>query len=205
MREDKVSVPISFEAPRRRVLVWLSSFAMGAGLLASYGTLAAYLGRFLFPARPLDRGWMFVTEVSGMRPEESLIYRTPTGSPVSVTRRSRGAMAEDFVALSSTCPHLGCQVSWESQNNRFFCPCHNGVFDRSGKAVEGPPADAGQSLLKYPLRVVDGMLFIQVPLEQLAGDESGRLEIPGSRLSPPGPGHDPCLYPPVQKDTGRRA
>jgi cytochrome b6-f complex iron-sulfur subunit len=146
---------------------------MGAGLLASYGTLAAFIARFLYPARPPEQGWMFVTDVAGMPPGGSLVYRTPTGSPVSVTRQGSGATPEDFVALSSTCPHLGCQVHWESQNDRFFCPCHNGVFDPSGKATEGPPADVGQSLLQYPLRVSDGMLFIQVPVDQLADGKNG--------------------------------
>jgi Rieske Fe-S protein len=164
------------EMPRRRLLVWLSTFAMGAGLLASYGTLAAFLGRFLYPARPAEQGWMFVIEVAGMQPGGSLVYRTPTGSPVSVTRQGTGSEPSDFVALSSTCPHLGCQVHWESQNSRFFCPCHNGVFDPSGKATEGPPADVGQSLLEYPLQVSDGMLFIRVPVEQLAGGGSGWVE-----------------------------
>jgi nitrite reductase/ring-hydroxylating ferredoxin subunit len=166
--------------PRRSFLVWLSSFAMGAGLLASYGTLAAYLGRFLLPSHPAEQGWMFVTEVASMPAGGSLVYRTPMGSPVSVTRQGAGSGPSDFVALSSTCPHLGCQVNWESQNNRFFCPCHNGTFDASGKAVEGPPAEAGQALLQYPMRISKGMLFIQVPIGQLA-DGGGHLEQIGGR------------------------
>ena len=213
MSRDEVTKPIDAASademegePRRKLLTWLSSFGMIAGLVAAYGTLGGYLGRFLYPARPSDRRWMFVAELAGMRQGQSLVYKTPAGAPVNVTRRGNAAEADAFVALSSTCPHLGCQVSWESQNNRFFCPCHNGVFDPVGKATEGPPAEAGQSLLQYPLRVADGMLFIQVPLEQLADEgESGTVERPARRpaasgdwlaqAAPPGPGHDPCLYP----------
>ena len=40
----------------------------------------------------------------------------------------------------------------------------------SGPA-DGPPADAGQSLVKYPLRVDNGLLFIEVPLEGLTSPE----------------------------------
>src|SRR5581483_12162739 len=31
-------------------------------------------------------------------------------------------------ALSSTCTHLGCRVSFDPQSKLFRCPCHGGVF-----------------------------------------------------------------------------
>jgi Rieske Fe-S protein len=55
-------------------------------------------------------------------------------------------------------------VHWEAQNDRFFCPCHNGAFDRQGNATAGPPAAAGQALLRFPLRLENGLLFIEVPI-----------------------------------------
>lgn len=42
-------------------------------------------------------------------------------------------------ALSATCTHLGCQVHWEADKKRFRCPCHGGVYDASGRVLEGPP------------------------------------------------------------------
>ena len=42
-------------------------------------------------------------------------------------------------ALSATCTHLGCQVQWDGEGRKFRCPCHGGVYDASGKVVEGPP------------------------------------------------------------------
>ncbi|MBI4577262.1 MAG: Rieske 2Fe-2S domain-containing protein, partial [Planctomycetes bacterium] len=85
----------------------------------------------------------------------------------------RGAV-EDFLALSSTCPHLGCRVHWEVQNRRFFCPCHNGSFDAAGRATGGPPAEAGQSLPRYALRLEGGLLFIELPVETPSGGSRGR-------------------------------
>jgi phenylpropionate dioxygenase-like ring-hydroxylating dioxygenase large terminal subunit len=82
-------------------------------------------------------------------------------------------------------------VHWEAQNNRFFCPCHNGVFTPEGKATSGPPADAGQSLFRFPLKVENDLLFIEVSTDKLAALQGGELQAPGG---PPGPGHDPCLY-----------
>jgi Rieske Fe-S protein len=154
-------------APGRRD--FLATAAMTSGLVAAYGTFAAYAGRFLFPARPTPTAWLFVKDVRSLRPGDSLVYRTPSGATVAVARVGERGTDDDFLALSSTCPHLGCQVHWESANRRFFCPCHNGVFDPSGKAISGPPADAGESLLRYPLKVEGGLLYIRVPVEGPSG------------------------------------
>lgn len=45
----------------------------------------------------------------------------------------------DYIAMSNICTHLGCRVRWISEQGEFFCPCHNGVFDKDGKVVSGPP------------------------------------------------------------------
>jgi Rieske Fe-S protein len=150
---------------RRSFLSRLLGVAMAAGLAAAYGTLAAVMARFLYPAKPTTRRWMFVTNVGGLQEGDSFVYHTPAGAPVNITRLGSGGAAEGFVALSSRCPHLGCQVHWQAQNNRFFCPCHNGIFDPSGVAVAGPPAEAGQSLPQFPLKVEHDLLYIEVPLE----------------------------------------
>jgi Rieske Fe-S protein len=153
---------------RRAVLAKASTLAMAGGLVAGYGTAAALAGRYLYPAKPPAQRWLYVSTVRRLDPGSSILFRTPRGETVTVARQSEGETADDFVALSSTCPHLGCQVHWEQQNTRFFCPCHNGAFDASGKATAGPPADAGQDLPEFPLRVVKGLLYIRVPVEHLA-------------------------------------
>ncbi|MFN3484588.1 MAG: Rieske 2Fe-2S domain-containing protein, partial [Planctomycetota bacterium] len=114
---------------------------MAGGLVAGYGAFGAMAARFLFPARPALRGWVYVSDVRSFPVGASMVFRTPEGAPVAVARRGNTGTVDDFLALSSTCPHLGCQVHWEPHHNRFFCPCHNGVFDPSGRAV--PPAEAG--------------------------------------------------------------
>lgn len=138
--------------------------AMTGGLVASYGGLAVMAGRFLYPTGDHSVGWCFVSVVDELKPGESMTFIAPSGEKAVVARQSEGTTAEDFIALSSVCPHLGCQVHWEPHNNRFFCPCHNGVFDPKGIALEGPPAQAKQELKQYPLKVEDGLLFIEAPL-----------------------------------------
>lgn len=49
--------------------------------------------------------------------------------------------AEDnsFLALSASCTHRGCEVSWDGGGREFVCPCHSGRFDAQGKRTGGPP------------------------------------------------------------------
>ena len=163
-----MSEPVPESPERRSILV---SACMACGLAASYGTFAAMSGRFLYPAKDAPKAWLFVADVRSVKPGASFVYRTSGGAPVAVARRGESGTVDDFIALSSTCPHLGCQVHWQGAQNRFFCPCHNGAFDLSGKATAGPPADAGQSLLRYPLKVEGGLLYIEIPVETLSGGE----------------------------------
>jgi len=177
---------------RRQFLRKASRAAMTAGLVGGYGGFAAVAARYLYPARTGEAMWQFVSETRGIAVGEAIRYRGPSGETINITRMGRRGTADDFIALSSTCPHLGCQVRWEAQNDRFFCPCHNGTFDRSGKATGGPPGEAGQSLPRYELKVERGNLHIAVPPPRFA-----RATRPGGRVEaddgPSGPGHDPCL------------
>jgi nitrite reductase/ring-hydroxylating ferredoxin subunit len=153
----------------RRGMLWLTSRTlMGAGLAGGYG-LFAWIGvRFMLPARGDRVHRLFVSQLDRVGVGSTLLYMTPDGRTVNITRRAAAGGVDDFVALSSTCPHLGCQVRWEGQNDRYFCPCHNGTFDASGKATGGPPGDAGLALPRYALAAEAGLLYILVPAEQLS-------------------------------------
>jgi Rieske Fe-S protein len=152
---------------RRTALSLVSSAVMACGLAGGYGAFAAIAGRFLYPSHARKMAWVFVGEATSIKVNDVFHFQTPIGQQVTITRRKNEGKAEDFLALSPTCPHLGCQVHWEEQNNRFFCPCHNGAFDPAGKATAGPPADGGQSLPTFPLRLDNGLVFIEVPVEVL--------------------------------------
>lgn len=64
-----------------------------------------------------------------------------------------------YVAMSNICTHLGCHIRWIAEQNHFFCPCHNGVFDSSGNVVSGPPP---RPLTRYDVKVDNGELFVLV-------------------------------------------
>jgi Rieske Fe-S protein len=185
------------EDPDRRGFIKNASrVAMTAGVVGGYGGFAAIAGRYLYPSRTGDVMWQFVSEVGGIDVGEAIRYRGPSGETINITRMARDGGSDDFIALSSTCPHLGCQVRWEAQNDRFFCPCHNGVFDPNGVATAGPPGEAGQSLPRYELKVENGLLHIAVPPPQFAeadGEPRRQAGIIEGEDSLSGPGHDPCL------------
>ncbi len=136
----------------------LALILMGAGLVLSYGLLAAQGFLFLLPRRlkPEVR-WLFAGKLDQYREGAVRGFTGLDGNEILVKRSPGG-----IEAFSSVCPHLGCRVHWVPSRKAFFCPCHNGVFDGDGVAVSGPPADAGQRLARVPLRVDDATEVVYV-------------------------------------------
>ncbi len=150
---------------RRSFLRSASTGAMLTGLAGGYGMFANYAGQFLYPSEDKSKAWQFVAVTSELSVGQSFPFTTPSGAKVVVARQTTGDSEDAFIALSSVCPHLGCQVHWEAVKDRFFCPCHNGAFDREGRPTEGPPAAANQPLTRFPLRVENGLLYLLADLE----------------------------------------
>jgi nitrite reductase/ring-hydroxylating ferredoxin subunit len=44
----------------------------------------------------------------------------------------------DFLAVHRRCPHLGCNVIWEPEEEQFVCPCHASNFDSYGDFASAP-------------------------------------------------------------------
>jgi Rieske Fe-S protein len=63
----------------------------------------------------------------------------------------------EFTALSNICTHLGCRVRWVADQEKFFCPCHNAIFDKAGVVVSGPPP---RPLDHYQVKVENDQLYI---------------------------------------------
>ncbi len=139
---------------------WLASVTMGAGLVLSYGLFAIEGLSFILPKqlKPPTRK-LFAGVVSQYDIGKVKSFYDPSGKQVLIKRDEAG-----FKAFSATCPHLGCQVRWEEENNRFFCPCHKGVFDPDGNAIGGPPADGDQDMYPVPLDVdaEAGVIYVEV-------------------------------------------
>jgi Rieske Fe-S protein len=64
-----------------------------------------------------------------------------------------------YIAMSNICTHLGCRVRWITEQDEFFCPCHNGEFDIEGNVVGGPPP---RPLDRYDVKVENDQLYILI-------------------------------------------
>ncbi|MEE9259358.1 MAG: Rieske 2Fe-2S domain-containing protein, partial [Nitrospinaceae bacterium] len=58
------------------------------------------------------------------------------GTPVILVHTEEG-----FSAFDAACTHLGCIVKWVRNEKIFYCPCHAGKFDVTGKVTSGPPPE----------------------------------------------------------------
>jgi thiosulfate dehydrogenase [quinone] large subunit len=90
----------------------------------------------------------------------------PVGGAASFTDPAQGVPAlvvqfkrDSFRAFSAVCPHAGCQVQFDQQNDIFVCPCHGSTFNGSTGAVEGGPAPTGLSPIAVALGS-NGQLYV---------------------------------------------
>jgi menaquinol-cytochrome c reductase iron-sulfur subunit len=163
---DAESTPdsLSSQVPRRRFLS-LAIVAAGGLITAIYAIPGlAYL---LAPAlkKIASETWIPLGPASKVEPGVPTLFRADvrrqTGWIVNEEQLTVYVLTDDgrnYVALSNVCTHLGCRVRWVEGEQQFFCPCHNGVFDKAGLVVSGPPP---RPLDPYPVKVEDGQLYIQ--------------------------------------------
>lgn len=45
----------------------------------------------------------------------------------------------ELTIFSLICRHKRCTVAWKPDEAQFQCPCHEGVYDKYGKVIDGPP------------------------------------------------------------------
>lgn len=159
-------------APGRRGVI--ATMLMFAGVIVGYGTGAWEFFKYLVPLRNRPtRREMFIGTLRDFPIGTSRNIRDPRGQELAVTRLSDGGgdPGSGFKALSTKCPHLGCSAHWEEAQQRFRCPCHEGIFDKEGRAISGPPAAEHKDLGTYAVRVdkANGWIFVMVPEEARYG------------------------------------
>jgi menaquinol-cytochrome c reductase iron-sulfur subunit len=109
--------------------------------------------------------WVRLGAISKVEPGTPTLFKTTierqTGWITDREDISAYVLTEDgqnYIAMSNICTHLGCRVRWISEQQKFFCPCHNGVFDKSGNVLSGPPP---RPLDRFESKVDGGVLFIR--------------------------------------------
>lgn len=161
--EDDLTPLTPAEMSRRK---WLR--AVIGGIVGAISSIVAVIvgGTILSPAfAKQSESWV------PAGPLRDLEDGVPTPVTVRVTRQDGYAEAVDqqvvFLvksdagvrAMSSTCTHLGCRVSYDASTKLLRCPCHGGVFTPDGHVVAGPPP---RPLTELSTRVEDSKVFIQI-------------------------------------------
>lgn len=116
---------------RRR---FLSQAVMAFGLLFGLGMLALRFAQFLVPRRRSPPSEAVLIGVESNIPMGDAIGMDLSGQKILVLRTEQGV-----VAFSRRCTDLGCLVSWNRDRQQFVCPCHQGIYDKTGKNIAGPP------------------------------------------------------------------
>ena len=79
------------------------------------------------------------------------------GGSAWLVRRSAG----DLVAFDPRCTHARCAYDWTDQA-RFACLCHAGLFRVDGTVISGPPP---RPLDRFGVREADGSIELEVPAD----------------------------------------
>ena len=137
-------------------------------LSAISGIIGVVLGGAVLSPRLVRRGkeWLPASNLRDLRADEL----TPVMLRVVRTDGFRDVVDQrivfllktgdsNVVALDSTCSHLGCRVAWDPGAQLLKCPCHGGVFDRSGVVKAGPPP---APLMPLTTRIEKGRVLVQV-------------------------------------------
>ncbi|MFQ6113905.1 MAG: ubiquinol-cytochrome c reductase iron-sulfur subunit [bacterium] len=66
---------------------------------------------------------------------------------------------EDVSVLSAVCTHMGCNVAWHPEVEKFICPCHGGTYDIDGEVISGPPP---RPLAKLPFRIENDQILVHL-------------------------------------------
>ena len=120
------------ELVSRRQVLHFAVYASGA-LFASTAVLAV-----LGAVRNLRRGEVRpIARMSDVPEGQALYFTYPEADEQAVLVHLPGGR---FVAYSQRCTHLSCAVYYQPEQQRLFCPCHEGVFSpETGDPVAGPP------------------------------------------------------------------
>jgi nitrite reductase/ring-hydroxylating ferredoxin subunit len=136
------------DAVTRRALLRFAVWTSGA-LFAST-TALALASRALRPAQPPR---VAIARVDELRDGEARYFTYPPGEQAVLVRTRDG----ELVAFSQRCTHLSCAVVYQPDAARFYCPCHDGVFEvRTGVPTAGPPR---RPLARIALRTEDGVVY----------------------------------------------
>lgn len=115
--------------------------------------------------RKVPDSWISVGKVDDFEIGKTVDVEISDPSPLpwaGVTAKSaawlRRESADEFIAFSVNCTHMGCPVRWLPDAELFMCPCHGGIYYKDGQVAAGPPP---KPLYRFKVRVLNGGVQIK--------------------------------------------
>ena len=141
-----VGQPDAEKAPGFHVATGFNAWGISNGTAAAL-TIAAEIstGRRLWgslydPTRPSPEDFhrdgqsqSTRTEVDGLAPGEGGVI-SRGDEKIAVWRDDDGSLH----AVSASCTHKGCTVTWNNADRTWDCPCHGSLFEAGGEVIHGP-------------------------------------------------------------------
>jgi len=140
--------------PKQSRREFITKFGVFGALTIGFASFARNLYLFFTPRKKNKTYHKYlvgkVDEIPIGKAKEIMIQK----KPVFVVH-----LENEFKVFSGICTHLGCIVKWEENKNRFYCPCHKGIFDKTGKVIGGPPP---APLDEFTVELDNNLVFVQV-------------------------------------------
>ncbi len=126
-----------------------------SGLATALGVLTPVIA-YLWPPEKgggASEGRVAVASTVDLPPGQGAVYSV-INKPVIVIHTPD----DEYVALSATCPHLGCILFWDVQRQVIACPCHEAYFNTTGAVISGPPP---APLEPYRIQVEGDKIYVE--------------------------------------------
>lgn len=136
---------------RRR---FLSNAFMTMGLSFGLGTLFLRFGQFLTPKKKERKTDEILVGSNADISEGTATSLEVAGNKILLVRSK-----DSITAFSRICTDLGCLVNWDPAREQFICPCHQGIYDKNGKNIAGPPP---RPLNRFEVVAKGDNIYIQV-------------------------------------------
>ena len=139
---------------------------MALGACAGVGGIGILYGakRTWDPLPSVKAAGFTTIDLSGAKPNE-LVVEKWRGKPIFVLKKTAEMPKDErdviigndrFHVSIGLCTHLGCIPAYKGEEKKFFCACHGGEFDVSGKVLKAPPP----SPLEIPPFKIEGTKLI---------------------------------------------
>jgi Rieske Fe-S protein len=172
-------------AARRSFLVRAAALVIGA--LTMLVPLASGIVMFLDPLRRRTRGKLVRVATLDAVPDDGKPHLFQVVSdrddawnhypqePIGMVYLVRHPGEPKPLALTATCPHLGCTVGYMPGDTMFRCPCHSSTFRFDGTRVDGEQSVSPRDMdsLNVELRGAGSMTQVEVMFERF---QAGRPE-----------------------------